>query len=36
MNWEKFVKPEDLKKILMKYNLYLNKLDGMYFIYYKE
>ena len=29
--WEKFVKPEDLKKILMKYNLYLNRLDGMNF-----
>jgi len=29
--WEKFVKPEDLKVILMKYNLYLNKLDGMKF-----
>ena len=27
--WEKFVKPEDLKKILMKYNLSLNKLEGM-------
>ena len=29
--WEKFVKPEDLKKILMKYNLSLNKIDGMHF-----
>ena len=29
--WEKFVKPEDLKKILMKYDLSLNKLDGMNF-----
>ena len=29
--WEKFVKPEDLKKILMKYNLSLNKFDGMNF-----
>ena len=29
--WEKFVKPEDLKKILMKYNLSLDKLDGMNF-----
>jgi len=29
--WEKFVKPEDLKKILMKYNLSLNKLEGMNF-----
>ena len=29
--WEKFVKPEDLKKILIKYDLNLNKLDGMNF-----
>ncbi len=29
--WEKFVKPEDLKKILMNNNLSLNKLDGMNF-----
>ena len=29
--WEKFVKPEDLKKMLMKYNLSLDKLDGMNF-----
>ena len=29
--WEKFVKPEDLKKILTKYDLSLNKLDGMNF-----
>ncbi len=29
--WEKFVEPEDLKKILMKYDLSLNKLDGMNF-----
>ena len=29
--WEKFVKPEDLKKILMKYDLSLNKFDGMNF-----
>ena len=29
--WEKFVKPEDLKKILIKYNLSLNKFDGMNF-----
>jgi len=27
--WEKFVKPEDLKKILMKYDLSLNKIEGM-------
>ena len=30
-DWEKFVKPEELKKILMKYDMSLNKLDGMYF-----
>ena len=29
--WEKFVKPEDLKKILMKYDLSLNNLIGMNF-----
>ena len=29
--WEKFVKPNDLKKILMKYDLSLNKLEGMKF-----
>ena len=29
--WEKFVKPEDLKKILSKHDLSLNKLDGMNF-----
>ncbi len=29
--WEKFVKPEDLKKFLIKYDLSLNKLDGMNF-----
>ncbi len=29
--WEKFVKPDDLKKILMKYDLFLNKLEGMNF-----
>ena len=29
--WEKFVKPEDLKNILTKYNLSLSKLDGMNF-----
>jgi len=34
--WEKFVKPEDLKKILMKYNLTLNKLDGMNFNIIKD
>jgi len=34
--WEKFVKPEDLKKILIKYDLYLNKLDGMNFNIIKD
>ena len=34
--WEKFVKPEDLKKILMKYDLSLNKLDGMNFNIFKD
>ena len=34
--WEKFVKPDDLKKILMKYNLSLNKLDGMNFNIIKD
>ena len=29
--WEKFVKPDDLQKILTKYNLSLSKLDGMNF-----
>ena len=29
--WEKFVKPEDLKNILESHNLVLSKLDGMYF-----
>ena len=29
--WEKFVKPEDLENILIKYNLSLKKLDGMNF-----
>jgi len=28
-DWEKFVRPEDLKKILSKNNLKLEKLDGM-------
>ena len=30
-DWEKFVRPEDLKKILKKNNLKLEKLDGMNF-----
>ncbi len=34
--WEKFVKPEDLKKILIKYNLSLKKLDGMNFNIIKD
>ncbi len=34
--WEKFVKPEDLRKILMKYNLSLNKLEGMNFDIIKD
>ncbi|WP_145596288.1 bifunctional 2-polyprenyl-6-hydroxyphenol methylase/3-demethylubiquinol 3-O-methyltransferase UbiG [Candidatus Pelagibacter sp. FZCC0015] len=34
--WEKFVKPEDLKKILIKYDLSLNKLEGMNFNFIKD
>ena len=34
--WEKFVKPEDLKKILMKYDFSLNKLEGMSFNIIKD
>ena len=34
--WEKFVKPEDLKKILIKYGLSLNKLEGMNFNIIKD
>ena len=34
--WEKFVKPEDLKKILVKNNLSLKKLDGMHFNLIKD
>ena len=34
--WEKFVKPKDLKKILMKYDLSLNKLEGMNFNIIKD
>ena len=34
--WEKFVKPEDLEKILIKYNLSINKLDGMNFNIIKD
>ena len=35
-DWEKFVKPEDLKKVLIKNNLSLNKLDGMNFNIVKD
>ena len=34
--WEKFVKPDDLKKILVKYDLSLNKLEGMNFDIIKD
>ena len=34
--WEKFVKPEDLKKNLIKYNLILQKFDGMHFNLIKD
>ena len=34
--WEKFVKPNDLKQILIQYNLSLNKLDGMNFNIIKD
>jgi len=34
--WEKFVKPDDLKKILIKYDLSLYKLDGMNFNIIKD
>ena len=35
-DWEKFVKPEDLKKILSKNNLKLEKLEGMNFNIIKD
>ena len=35
-DWEKFVKPEDLKKILNRNNLKLEKLDGMNFNLIKD
>ena len=35
-DWEKFVRPEDLKKILIKNNLQLEKLDGMNFNIIKD
>ena len=34
--WEKFVKPEELKKILLKYDLSLSKLEGMNFNIIKD
>ena len=34
--WEKFVRPEDLKKILIKYDLSLDKLEGMNFNIIKD
>ena len=34
--WEKFVKPEDIKNILKKNNLVLNSLDGMNFNMIKD
>ena len=35
-DWERFVKTEDLKKILVKYDLSLSKLDGMNFNIIKD
>ena len=35
-DWEKFVKPEYLKKILLKNNLSLNGIDGMSFNIVKD
>ena len=35
-DWEKFVKPEDLKKVLFKNNLQIEKLDGMNFNIIKD
>ena len=34
--WEKFVKPEDLKNILSKNNLKIEKIDGMNFDIFKD
>ena len=34
--WEKFVKPEDLKNILKNNNLILNRIDGMHFNVIKD
>ena len=35
-DWEKFVNPEDLKKILTKYKFYLDTMDGMSFNILKD
>ena len=35
-DWEKFVKPEELKNILKNNNFTLNKLDGMHFNIVKD
>ena len=35
-DWEKFVKPEDLKDILSKNNLKIEKIDGMNFDIFKD
>ena len=35
-DWEKFVKPEDLKNILSKNNLKIEKIDGMNFNIFKD
>ena len=35
-DWEKFVKPKELKEILSKNNLYLKNLDGMHFNIFKD
>ena len=35
-DWEKFVRPEDLRKILSKNNLKLEKLEGMNFNIIKD
>ena len=35
-DWEKFIKPDDLKKILVKNNLKVEKLDGMNFNIIKD
>ena len=34
--WDKFVKPEDLKNILKNNNLILNRIDGMHFNVIKD